>query len=160
MHTQIAQARFGMQKSSSLSDLLVCVCVVSQSNSSKGTFKKLVDVFSTSWKTAPCPGLPRSVKFAKLKKVRFIRRMLLQVPDSFSSSGVATEPEMKKSCERKGGGGPGGRCKRSQEGQNFLKREREGKKREGASEEIGPGAGGGTKFTADKLGPTTPYSVG
>ncbi len=30
--------------------------------------------------------------------------MLLQVPDSSSSSGVATEPEMKKSCERKGGG--------------------------------------------------------
>ncbi len=118
----------------------VCVCVFSRSNSSKGTFKKLVDVFSTSWKTAPCPGLPRFVKFAKLKKVRFIRRMLLQVPDSSSSSGVATEPEMKKSCERKGGGGPGGRCKRSQEGQNFLKREREGKKREGASEEIGPGA--------------------
>ncbi len=132
MHTQIAQARFGMQKSSSLSDLLVCVCVVSQSNSSKGTFKKLVDVFSTSWKTAPCPGLPRSVKFAKLKKSSFYLANAPPSPRLFfffrSGDGAGNE----KVCERKGGGGPRGRCKRSQEGQNFLKREREGKKREGA----------------------------
>ena len=107
MHTQIAQARFGMQKSSSLSDLLVCVCVVSQSNSSKGTFKKLVDVFSTSWKTAPCPGLPRSVKFAKLKKSSFYLANAPPSPRLFfffrSGDGAGNE----KVCERKGGGGEG-----------------------------------------------------